>query len=136
MKRLAVLVMLFVLLGCASSGKQIKAEQLQSFEKGRTTLPEVISCLGQPTSKTTTIDGHVVICYNYVQASARPESFIPIVGLFAGGVDSRSNNVTMTFDQQGVLQGYSTTESATGVGTGLFNAGQTPRVEGQPSKAE
>lgn len=125
-----------VLSGCAASGVQVKEEQLAAFEKGKTTMQEVVAALGAPTGNTLMPDGSRMISYTYAQAQARPATFIPIVGAFVGGVDARSNSVMLTFDQQGILKTTMSSSHQQGTGTG-FAAGtglQSP-VEQQPRRA-
>ena len=130
------------LAGCASSGVKVEERQLASFEKGKTTYSQVVAQLGQPNATTFMNDGRRVIVYSYVQAQARPESFIPIVGLFVGGADARSNMVSMVFTQDGVLESSSASESQVGVGTGFASGtgyqGRTdqPRVAPDPPKPQ
>jgi hypothetical protein len=124
-----------LLSGCVSTGVKVDENQLTSFQKGQTTYAQVVARLGSPTSATLLPDGRRMIMYTYVQAQARPESFVPIVGAFVGGADSRSNVVSLTFDQNGVLETYSSTASQYGAGTGL-ESGNPPndRVPDQPRK--
>jgi outer membrane protein assembly factor BamE (lipoprotein component of BamABCDE complex) len=137
MARFIVIIGLSLLLnGCAASGVQVKEEQLAAFEKGKTTLQDVVATLGTPTGKTLMPDGSRMISYTYAQAQARPATFIPIVGAFVGGIDARSNSVVLTFDQRGILK--STMSSSHQQGTGMgFAAGTGPQaqVEQQPRQA-
>lgn len=125
-----------LLAGCAASGVQVKEEQLAEFQKGRTTLQEVVAKLGQPTRNTLMPDGSRMISYTYVQAQARPENFVPIVGPLMGGHDVRSNLVMLTFDRSGVLASTMASSHQQGAGTG-FASGASPadRVEQQPRQA-
>jgi len=49
-----------------------------------------------------------------------PATFIPIVGLFAGGATSNLNALTVSFDEQGIVRHISSTQAQgrSGVGTG------------------
>jgi membrane-associated protease RseP (regulator of RpoE activity) len=122
-----------------SAGVQVDQRTVQRFVKGRTTYPEVIAALGQPTSSTIRSDGKQIIMYTYVQMQARPESFIPYVGLFLGGADTRSSSASFIFDRNGVLEDYASSTSQLGAGTGLeaetqFND-RTPN-QPRPSSSE
>lgn len=129
------LLALLILYGCATAGVQVKDEQLRGFEKGKTTLSEVEAKLGQPSAIAHNSTGLTVITYAYVHSQARPETFIPIVGAFIGGADSRSTYVALTFDQNNILTGYSNGSSQVGVATGLAS-GSESRVADQPRKTE
>jgi outer membrane protein assembly factor BamE (lipoprotein component of BamABCDE complex) len=122
--------------GCAASGVQVKEEQLSAFEKGKTTIQDVVAVLGVPTGNTLMPDGSRMISYSYSQAQARPATFIPIIGPLVGGVDARSNMVMLTFDQRGVLKSTMSSSHQHGTGTG-FAAGPVPQsqVEQQPRQA-
>ena len=125
-----------MLSGCAASGVQVTEQQVQAFQKGKTTYPEVVARLGQPNANSIDSKGTRTIAYIYSEASTRPESFIPYIGGFIGGVDMRSNVVTFMFDKNGVLQEYAASSSQTGTGFNL-SAGQTKgRVEAQPRQAK
>ena len=132
----SVILVSLALSGCTSTGVQVGESALTSFEKGKTTVNEVVARLGQPTSNILLNTGQRIIGYTYVQAQARPESFIPIIGPLVGGADSHFSNVSLTFDQNGVLQSYSSTQSQFGTATGVA-AGATPsdRVQDQPRKS-
>ena len=122
--------------GCTSTGVQVDESALTSFQKGKTTINDVVAKLGQPTSNMLMDSGQRVIVYSYIQAQARPESFIPIIGPLVGGADSRFSNVSLTFDQNGILKTYSSTQSQFGSSNGVAS-GATPddRVQDQPRKS-
>ena len=128
-----VLVAAVVLSACVSSGVKVEERQLASFQKGQTTYGQVVSQLGAPNASTLMPDGRRMIVYSFVQAQARPESFIPIVGAFVGGADSRSNVVSLTFTRDGVLESFSSSQAQFGVGTGFESGnGVDARVPDQP----
>lgn len=123
----------FLLSGCASGGVKVEERQLSSFERGRTTYSQVIGQLGAPTANTLMNDGRRVIVYTFVQAQARPESFIPIVGIFVGGADSQATSASLIFDREGVLESYSSTQAQYGMGTGFASGSSSGgRVPDQP----
>jgi outer membrane protein assembly factor BamE (lipoprotein component of BamABCDE complex) len=107
------------LAGCASTGTKVETSQIQQFQKGVTTYPEVVAALGDPTTVTTDSDGKKSAVYTYAQSKIRPESFIPYVGLFAGGADVKSTAVVFRFDSADKLVDYSTSMSNAGAGYGL-----------------
>lgn len=137
MKRLAFVVVLAGLLaGCAASGVQVKEEQLSQFEKGKTTIPQVVAALGQPSHQMLMPNGSRMLIYSYAQVQTRPETFIPFVGAFVGGADMKTNSATLMFDQAGVLQSVSASSGATGTGMGLSSGTGAPeRVPQQPRQA-
>jgi hypothetical protein len=128
-----LLVAAVVLSGCVSGGVKVEERQLASFQRGQTTYGQVVGQLGAPNASTLMPDGRRMIVYSYVQAQARPESFIPIVGAFVGGADSRSNMVSLIFTREGILESYSSTQAQYGMGTGFESGnGVNGRVPDQP----
>lgn len=115
-------IVVIAIAGCATVGREISDAQIGTLKKGETTSTQAIAALGQPTSVTRLSDGRQIMTYSFAHAQARPASFIPVVGLFAGGSDVRSSAVMLTFDKTGILQDYSSHQSVTGAGTG-FAAG-------------
>ncbi|WP_298016678.1 hypothetical protein [uncultured Castellaniella sp.] len=133
MKKIAALAAALALAGCASSGVKVSDDQLSQFHEGQTTKQEVIAALGQPTTTMRNMDGTTTLMYSYVESRARPSTFIPIVGAFVGGADTRSNMVMMMFDHQDILSRYTSSSSQTGTSTGLATDAGGP-VADQPRK--
>lgn len=119
------------LMGCMASGTQVKEQQLSQFKAGETTYSQVVSTLGQPNSNSLLPDGSRMIAYTYVQAAARPESFIPIVGPLVGGADVHSNMVMFRFDVAGKLMNFSSTATQVGAGQNI-SAGAPPSRNDEP----
>lgn len=133
MKTIITALTALMLTACASSGVRVTDEQMAQFHEGQTTKQEVIAALGQPTTTMRNADGTTMLMYTYAEARTRGSTFIPIVGAFVGGVDTRSNNVMLTFDQQGVLKTTSSSSSQYGTATGIAVDGGAP-VTDQPRK--
>jgi outer membrane protein assembly factor BamE (lipoprotein component of BamABCDE complex) len=109
----------FALAACTSTGVQVDEKALTNFQKGKTSVGDVIAQLGQPTTNMLMDNGQRIIMYTYAQSQARPETFIPLIGPLVGGADVRTSNVMLTFDRNGLLQSYSSSQSQFGSGTGL-----------------
>jgi hypothetical protein len=120
--KVAALILILMLSSCATVGKEVSRDQTKGFQEGVTTTDDVIAQLGQPTLVTHST-GRTVLVYSFTHAQPRPESFIPIVGLLAGGADVRSSSATFVFDKDGKLERLSHTATKTGAGTG-FASGQ------------
>ena len=132
----AIVTIALILGGCAASGVQVKEEQLSQFEKGKATSSEVIEKLGQPSQSMLMPNGSRMLIYSYVQIQTRPETFIPLVGAFVGGADTRSNTAILMFDKSGILQSVSASTGATGTGMGLYSGTGAPqRVPNRPSQS-
>jgi outer membrane protein assembly factor BamE (lipoprotein component of BamABCDE complex) len=106
--RMVVMVLAAALLaaGCASAGNPKVAEfnPATQIEYGKTTKAEVRAMLGEPNGIKYGANGKEVWAYTYAQAQAKPATFIPIVGMFAGGFDSSAKKLVFVFDDKGVLQ--------------------------------
>ena len=133
MKVALVLSLVITLAGCMSTGVEVRQDQTASFKTGSTTTQDVVSRLGAPTSRTSLPDGSSMLVYSFAAAQARPASFIPIVGMFAGGADSRSSMVMFQFAPDGTLKSTTRSDSAMGsrmgtVTTDASMATAQPRV--------
>ena len=99
----AALAVALTLSGCASTGVQVTDDQIAQFKEGQTTKQQVIATLGQPTTTMRNSDGTTMLMYTYAEARTRASTFIPIVGMFTGGVDTRSNNVVLVKGQTDIV---------------------------------
>ena len=134
MVRFKVIAFAALLSACAAAGVQVTEDQLSFLKPGHTTVSEVVATLGPPTMQMRNPDGTRTISYVYSEAQTRPETFVPFVGAFVGGVDMRSNLVMLQFDGDGLLLTHTASTSALGSGMNL-SSGVTPkRVEGQPKQ--
>jgi outer membrane protein assembly factor BamE (lipoprotein component of BamABCDE complex) len=120
-KELLVASLVYAMAGCVSSGTKVTADQQSAFQAGTTTEAQVIAKLGPPNNVATLADGSKMDMYMHIAASANAASYIPIVGLFAGGAKSTSDTVTFTFDSQGILKSTTSNRSQSNVNTGLAN---------------
>lgn len=107
---------------CGSSGgTKVDQNQVAQFQRGVTTYDQVVSAFGQPQVVSKTADGHTVIAYAYTQTQVRGATFIPVVGLFAGGADANQQSESFTFDKNGILQDYTTMQSQACSGNGVMS---------------
>jgi hypothetical protein len=113
MQRITGIICAFALSGCVSSGTQIKQSQLTSFQKGVTTERDVTRALGQPQAISTSTSGYRVIVYSGVRASPTAASFIPIVGIFAGGANAQASSVVFTFGPDGKMTAMTSSQVTT-----------------------
>jgi hypothetical protein len=110
-----------MLAGCVSSGTKVTAEQVTAFEVGKTSEAQVIAALGKPNGVSVLADGSKVDVYMHVSAHANGASYIPIVGLFAGGAKGDSDTAVFSFGPDGVLKSTSSSTVHADVNTGLAN---------------
>jgi outer membrane protein assembly factor BamE (lipoprotein component of BamABCDE complex) len=130
-KAAALLAAASLLAACAASGVQVSEQQAQSFQVGKSTYAEVVGALGDPTTSSIDTRGGRIATYSYSAVSARPQNFIPYIGPFVGGYDTKASAVTFTFDNRGVLT--NTTSSQTNVGTGANLAAGTSPARSSPT---
>jgi outer membrane protein assembly factor BamE (lipoprotein component of BamABCDE complex) len=116
-------LMLTFLGGCATIGTEIDPAKISAFEKGKTTRAEVEAAIGSPSSVTTLADGNVVAGYMFIHSRTRAATFIPIIGAFAGGSDTRSQIFSIKYDSAGIFQNSTSSIAQSGIGMGLA-AGQ------------
>ncbi|WP_193090532.1 hypothetical protein [Advenella sp. FME57] len=121
------------LIGCAASGVKVSEDQLGQLVKGQTSRTEVLSKFGKPTTQMRNSDGTATVFYNFAEYRTRPATFIPIVGIFAGGSDIHTSSAMFRFDANDRLVEYSTSQSDMGTGMGRA-AGPIEPVQNQPRK--
>jgi len=130
----AAIITTITLSGCASYGVMVTDQQAAQFKRGETSETQIISALGKPTTVTTT-NGLRTLTYTGVYAQARPASFIPFIGLLAGGTDSQVSQVVFKLDEHGKLSDVTSSQSTSGVGMGFAAGAPIPQTENQPRRA-
>ena len=123
MKHLIAVGLALLLGGCASAGNMaLKDENEKTVSsqivEGKTTKNEVVARYGQPTSTTFTDGGNQVWTYRYAYATANAVSYVPIVGIFAGGAHVQSKELVLMFDKNDVVSKFSMRESQQEVSRG------------------
>ena len=101
-----LVVAMFAITGCATSGKNFDESGMDKIVDGQTTKQEIEQWFGQPSGTHSGSDGRTAYTYTYAEAQARPESFIPFVGMFVGGTDSEAKTLTVWFDQSQVVDSH------------------------------
>jgi outer membrane protein assembly factor BamE (lipoprotein component of BamABCDE complex) len=114
------------LCGCASAGNQkVRAETMdtmgQKVAKGFTTKAQVTALYGEPATVSLTDGGSEVWHYEYAHATANGASYVPIVGLFAGGAHVNKNELVFIFDKNDIMQNYTVHASESDVRRGGAN---------------
>ena len=114
-----ILAIAVILSGCATYGKKIDASAVMKIEQGKTTEQEVYALLGKPMSSSIAQDGKKFLMYMHIKSQAKASSFIPVVGAFAGGADTQSDQVQIWLEN-GVVSQISHTMSESELNTGLL----------------
>jgi len=130
MKQLTVFALIIVvtLSACASVGTDVNDSQLSAFQIGVTTHADVIRALGPPESEVISTSGSRSMIYVFSHFSTKAATFIPVVGLFAGGAKTQSKAVTIRFDPNGKLAEVTASNTAvdsTGFGNVTMQATPT-----------
>lgn len=111
MKSITTLACSLIISGCAATGVQVTQEAATQFVEGKTTETEIVAKLGQPT--TTSINAGIkTIGYAGAQYKTNAASFIPVVGLFAGGGEYNVTVANYQIDASGILQKITYTTSS------------------------
>jgi len=129
-----------VLTGCATSsseaGTKISADKVSQIQKGVTTRAQIEALLGPADFVSMMPGGKRMLNYNYVntdvQAHATAASYIPYVGLFAGGTKGnmtlRQQRLQIMLDEKGVVEDYDFSDNTTNsemAGSGLMGIQNT-----------
>ena len=91
-----------------------------SVGKGSGSFPGGTMPTGNPAAPLTLNSSYEVWSYSHISVETDAATFIPIIGLFAGGATSSVSSVTICFDDKGVAQYVQTSESQgrSGMGSG------------------
>lgn len=118
MKLFLAMIAAIAMAGCSTTGVEVRQEQLAQFQKGVSTEADVVAALGKPNAVRTSSDGSKSLVYAYARSQVRGATFIPVVGLFAGGADVHGTSTVFEFDAAGKLVSHETTESQYGSSLG------------------
>jgi len=112
MKRVLLSTSLMIVIslsGCAStmgneSVAQVTAADVkQKIIVGKSTKKDVEQQFGKPGTVQSGKNGDTWI-YQYGQAKSSPLSFVPVVGMYIGGIDAKSKTITVEFKKTGVVR--------------------------------
>ena len=132
-RRISIALSLLVI-GCATYGRKLDQSKVDQIEKGKTTRQEVLSLIGSPDQMTRDGNGNVTLTYMFVRATAKPASYIPIVGAFAGGANVQNQMVMVTVGPDGVVSDVISTQGANETGYGLSAASKASVPDVQEDK--
>lgn len=99
------------------------AQDLAAFKVGVTTYPDVVAALGPPSSESVDSTGARTIAFTSVRTHVKAATFIPYVGLFAGGATGDVSILVFIFGPDGRLTAYQSTSSQTNCSTNPFAMG-------------
>ncbi|WP_158913859.1 hypothetical protein [Caulobacter sp. S45] len=87
----------------AASAADITDDQIAALKIGATTYSEIVAQFGKPMSVETSSDGSKTITYNSSHTHVKAATFVPIVGMFAGGARGDVSTNRFEFNADGVL---------------------------------
>lgn len=133
MKNYLLPLIVAALTGCASYGVMVSDKQAAQFKRGEATEAQIIAALGKPTTVTTT-NGIRMLVYTGVQAQARAESFIPLIGPLVGGTDSQVSQVMFKLNEHSILTDVISSQTTSAVGMGFAAGPPIQQTEDQPRR--
>lgn len=106
-KRYLLIGLLFVI-GCTtvSSGNKriIQEDVLSQIKEGKTTKAEVKTLLGEPLDVSFMTNGDEQWKYFYTRAKVKGATYVPIVNIFEGGVESKTDTLTILISEEGIVK--------------------------------
>lgn len=117
--------------GCVTSGRKIDQTKVDQIQKGVTTRDEVKKLLGAPDQIIRDANGNTTFQYHYVRATAKGESFIPVIGAFMGGANVQTQFFTVRFGEDNKVADFTSTQGGTETSTGASTGSKSnlPDVE-------
>jgi outer membrane protein assembly factor BamE (lipoprotein component of BamABCDE complex) len=112
--------------GCATAGndslrKETEESVAMKITEGQTTREQVKSMFGSPFETSYTDGGLEIWKYELAKMKADAASYIPVVGLFAASSSGMRKELTILFDEEGVVRKFNMSESPVKVRSGLLN---------------
>ena len=113
----AIAILPFVGPGCASVGQKVDQTAVDRIQKGVSTKADVRRLIGDPNKVSKDSSGVETWKYEYAHAQVKGATFIPIVGMFAGGTRTQTQDTEVKF-KDGVVSEYTTSYGGTEVTEG------------------
>ncbi len=110
------------LTGCisASNGPALDSGNIAKLHKGMSRV-EVETLLGPPSHVVMAgNNGERTLIYNHTDMSVKSTTFVPIVGLFAGGTDTRLQNVQIMLDANGIVRDFESSDKTQDANSSVF----------------
>jgi outer membrane protein assembly factor BamE (lipoprotein component of BamABCDE complex) len=119
----ALFFMVLLVSGCASIGnesirKESESSVAQKITEGKTSKDEIRSMFGSPISISFTDSGLAIWKYELSNMSADAVSYIPVVNLFGTSSSGTKKELTVLFDEKGIVKRYAMNESPVQIKTG------------------
>ena len=122
MKLLSFLIIVFFLLGCATSGTRIDQTKVSQIQKGITTYDELIEMFGKPDIVEYTPERKPVLTYRYFSYQSKPGGFIPYVGWLTSGVNTEEEVLKIIINKKNRVEDFRFEQFTDDVNTGIILA--------------
>lgn len=129
-----LIVMNFTFASCVTSGNPTAAREdlISQIKIGETTKEDARRMFGQPTVMSRhsgamfpglpgspNPNSNVEVWnYTHMNTEVDPVTFIPVIGMFAGSATSKMSQLTVTFDEQGIVRHIQTGQTQATAGPG------------------
>lgn len=100
-------VALGVIQACSTEGAYLESERAQTLEQSIKSAEELEKALGTPTVAVPMEDGKTLWVYQGIYKQANAASYIPYVGLVAGGNNKKCTRLSVIVDPEGKLSNWS-----------------------------
>jgi outer membrane protein assembly factor BamE (lipoprotein component of BamABCDE complex) len=105
-KTVSLIILCLAVWACASAGNVQISDPgtVARIEEGKSTKADVKALVGEPTKVNFRDDNTEVWEYVYKRGQVRPATFVPVVGWFAGGMDTTGSTLTILFNKDNIVQ--------------------------------
>lgn len=128
-----MVVLVSALGGCMSSGHKMDQSRVDQIQKGVTTRAEVEANLGAPDGVAIMPDGGRMLMYNYYEAKSQARNFIPVVGMFGSGADTRRQTLQIVVGPNNVVRDYEMTDRTGQTNYGVGYGGGSHMEQATPA---
>jgi len=97
------------LAGCATQqGSNFDAAKVSQIKRGVTTRADLVALFGQPNLQGTDLAGNQTLDWNYTKVQTKAQTFVPVVGFFAGGANVEQKNLHVILSPSGTVKAFTT----------------------------
>jgi len=119
---------LFAVAGCASTGNEVlknhdAAAVNTMIVDNKTTREEVLAIYGTPTVSSFLNEKNEMWTYRWARATAQGQNFIPVVGAFVRGYDTRKKELVIVFNEHNIVARHTMVDTTNTVKSGLIDPG-------------
>ncbi len=94
----------------ASAGREVDKSKVATYQKGVAPCSQIRADLGPALETATDVDGSKQLTYGETETTLNGATFVPIVGIFAGGAETDYDFVQIKCDAKDVYVEYKATK--------------------------